>query len=56
MNKKIETYTAVVICENCNFNGHIEVNKGALIENHKCPNCGCTKLYRNRFDKFYVLK
>ena len=33
-----------VFCENCNFDGEIEIPKEALAENHPCPECGSKAL------------
>jgi len=44
---KDQTYKVFVLCKNCSFRGEIEVEKGLLVEEKKCPDCGCIKLARD---------
>ena len=54
---KKETYTAFIICRNCDYGKppsysvcggkEIDVPKGKKVKNLKCPNCGCKELYNS---------
>jgi hypothetical protein len=56
--KQRETYTVQdVYCLNCGWNenpnrsGHglsAEIPKGVSVPAHKCPECGCEKLWKER--------
>ncbi|GEM_PF-2893641 len=39
MEQKI-TYEAYIFCDNCHYHGKIEINKGTIINETPCPNCG----------------
>lgn len=39
-----EKYKEKVICENCGFDGEIEIPKGTRINDMECQNCGCQDL------------
>lgn len=34
------TYEAYIFCNNCHHHAKIEINRGALIDETSCPNCG----------------
>lgn len=39
-------YTARVFCDNCGWDGTVEIPKGAMVTAHPCPYCGCERLRR----------
>ena len=43
-----DAYSAEVYCSNCKYKKEIEVQKGTLVTDMKCPNCNCETL-----DKYY---
>lgn len=42
-----EQYTVKGHCENCGFNGDVNIPKGTPVGTAACPKCGCTSLIRN---------
>ena len=53
MNK--EKYKAKVKCDNCGFDGEIEIEKRIKIEDTECPNCGCQNLRkRNVYESMEI--
>lgn len=38
-------YTVTVGCQNCNFNQDIDLPKGQVVTDAKCPQCGCVTLH-----------
>lgn len=46
----MNTYKVLVYCNNCNYNGNIEILKGTPVpDNMKCPNCGCKSCSKQPF-------
>jgi predicted RNA-binding Zn-ribbon protein involved in translation (DUF1610 family) len=42
----METYKVELFCTNCGFEGYVEIEKGKVIEERECPNCGNRTLNR----------
>lgn len=42
-----ENYSVYVECDNCNFIGTIEIQKGFTVITAKCPNCNCKQLKKS---------
>ncbi len=41
------SYKKSVYCQNCDFKGEIEIQKGQTIEQTECPNCGNAELIKD---------
>ncbi|HAV10165.1 MAG TPA: hypothetical protein DCX22_00895 [Dehalococcoidia bacterium] len=39
-----DTYTLTVSCDNCDFIGDVQIQKGKLISEAYCPKCQCQTL------------
>lgn len=49
-----ETYTLDTFCQNCDFEGSVNIEKGNEVNNHECPKCG-TKMLK-KVTKIVTLK
>ena len=49
---KQTTYLEIAACKNCSFSDVIEILFGVLIEETKCPKCGCKTLHKS--DQRYI--
>lgn len=47
MQNESKDYMVHVECKNCGDRfSQLIINKGQLVEDKECPNCGCEELYR----------
>lgn len=46
MNGDVLTYQVVVQCQNCGYEGKVEITRGCAIGQRACPSCGCATLER----------
>ena len=38
--KQNNSYEIGVVCSNCEYHGPVTINKGILVSNTQCPQCG----------------
>lgn len=38
------SYKTKVTCDNCNFVGDVDIEKGTKVSDSSCPDCGCKEL------------
>jgi uncharacterized Zn finger protein len=41
-----ETYKVYVKCQNCGYEGVVELPKEQTVLTSRCPTCGCIELHR----------
>lgn len=40
-------YKVKAVCNNCEWEGEVEIQKGTRVEEQPCPQCGCAALMLN---------
>ncbi len=41
------TYNLPVFCENCGYEGNLDIPKGTTVDKYSCPTCGVPSLTRD---------
>lgn len=50
-NQSKDTYSIMVSCSNCGYNGTVNIPLGTTVANSICPHCGCRTISNYSFTK-----